>query len=111
MPSGIRTADGTILTRSCRGEASLESEAYAHALICDLLSSPVAEPFEAGAETGVTGGQIADGIRLWLMLQKETQKWDGDPAFVDALNSVLARLGRHSFHEGRVVDEELYCSF
>ena len=68
----------------------LESEAYAHALICDLLSSPVAEPFEAGAETGVTGGQIADGIRLWLMLQKETQKWDGDPAFVDALNSVLA---------------------
>ncbi|HAY17854.1 MAG TPA: hypothetical protein DCY24_01235, partial [Rikenellaceae bacterium] len=38
----------------------------------------------------VTAKQIADGIRLWLMLQKETQKWDEDPAFVDALNSVLA---------------------
>ncbi len=61
----------------------LESEAYAHAMLCDLLSSPVAESVE------VTAKQIADGIRLWLMLQKETQKWNADPAFVDALNSVL----------------------
>lgn len=77
----------------------LESEAYAHAMLCDLLSSEyvgfaalrqakgpadsVTEPVE------VTAKQIADGIRLWLMLQKETQKWDADPAFVDALNSVL----------------------
>ena len=61
----------------------LESEAYAHAMLCDLLSSPVAEPAE------VTAKQIADGIRLWLMLQKETQKWGEDPAFVDALHSVL----------------------
>ena len=57
----------------------LESEAYAHALLCDLLCDPAA-----------SGGQdIADGIRLWLMLQKETQQWDADPAFVDALTSVL----------------------
>ena len=87
----------------------LESEAYAHALLCDLLSAypgastssaterragsatpvaelttPVAEPVEAAAV------QVADGIRLWLMLQKETQKWDEDPAFIDALNSVLS---------------------
>ncbi len=68
----------------------LESEAYAHALLCDLLSSPVTGPVEVGKGTEVTAGQIADGIRLWLMLQKETQKWDEDPAFVDALNSVLA---------------------
>ena len=84
----------------------LESEAYAHSMLCDLLSSEyveaalrhfgklsavqargsansVTEPVE------VTAKQIADGIRLWLMLQKETQKWGGDPAFVDALNSVL----------------------
>ena len=90
----------------------LESEAYAHALLCDLLSAypgasttsvaepveateedaesatPVAEPVEASK--GVTAAQIADGIRLWLMLQKETQKWDTDPAFVDALSSVLS---------------------
>ena len=88
----------------------LESEAYAHSMLCDLLSSTVAELAEApalrraqgpailvtepvvrhGSPTiEVTARQIADGIRLWLMLQKETQKWDEDPAFVDALNSVL----------------------
>ena len=62
----------------------LESEAYAHAMLCDLLSSSVAEPVE------VTAKQIAGGIRLWLMLQKETQKWNENPAFVDAINSVLS---------------------
>lgn len=61
----------------------LEGEAYAHSMLCDLLSSE----YVGSAE--VTARQIADGIRLWLMLQKETQKWDEDPAFVDALNSVL----------------------
>ena len=66
----------------------LESEAYAHSMLCDLLSSPVAELAEV-TSTEATAKQIADGIRLWLMLQKETQKWDEDPAFVDALNSVL----------------------
>ncbi|HBH08156.1 MAG TPA: hypothetical protein DDX40_01975 [Rikenellaceae bacterium] len=85
----------------------LESEAYAHSMLCDLLSSPVAElvvrqtssvtePVEVTSTTEVasaaevTAKQIAEGIRLWLMLQKETQKWDEDPAFVDAINSVLA---------------------
>ncbi len=51
----------------------LESEAYAHALLCDLLDS----------------AEITDGIRLWLMLQKETQKWDTDPAYVDAITAIL----------------------
>ena len=53
----------------------LESEAYAHALLCQLLKadSPV----------------IADGIRLWLMLQKETQHWDTEPAFIDAITAIL----------------------
>ena len=53
----------------------LESEAYAHALLCQLLNadSPV----------------VADGIRLWLMLQKETQKWDTEPAFIDAITAIL----------------------
>ena len=72
----------------------LESEAYAHALLCDLLSAyPGASNTSAApveAPEGVTAAQIADGIRLWLMLQKETQKWDEDPAFVDALSSVLS---------------------
>ena len=53
----------------------LESEAYAHALLCNLLDPDSKE--------------VADGIRLWLMLQKETQKWDDDPVFVDAIDAIL----------------------
>lgn len=103
----------------------LESEAYAHSLLCDLLSASGASTGSATTSTGsgtaltgsatastssaavvrqaqqpveapehTTAGQIADGIRIWLMLQKETQKWDDDPAFVDALNSVLSGSDR-----------------
>ena len=67
----------------------LESEAYAHSLLCDLLSGlsqVVAVPASQKAEAA----GVADGIRLWLMLQKETQHWDTDPAFVDAIHSVLS---------------------
>ena len=69
----------------------LASEAYAHSMLCDLLSSEYVASAEVTSPTeDVTARQIADGIRLWLMLQKETQKWDVDPAFVDAVNSVLS---------------------
>ncbi len=60
----------------------LESELYAHSLLCDLLSAP--ELVE-----GPEGKRIADGIRIWTMLQKETQQWADDPAYVDAINSVM----------------------
>ncbi len=53
----------------------MESEAYAHALLCDLLA-----PYDPA---------LADGIRLWLMLQKETQHWDSEPAYIDALTAIL----------------------
>ncbi len=66
----------------------LESEAYAHSLLCDLLSSLSGDAAKA-ENNGVRPSGIADGIRLWLMLQKETQKWDEEPAFVDALTSIL----------------------
>lgn len=69
----------------------LESEAYAHSMICDLFTD------YAGGFGGVVPApdaakatRIADGIRIWLMLQKETQKWGEEPAFVDALNSIMA---------------------
>ncbi len=55
----------------------LESELYAHSMICDLLS-------ECGHD------EIAEGVRLWIMVQKETQQWDKDPACIEALASVLA---------------------
>ena len=54
----------------------LESELYAHSLLCDLLS-------DCGHE------KVADGIRLWIMVQKETQKWEDDPAYIEAIASVL----------------------
>ena len=57
----------------------LDSEAYAHALICNILS---------GYED-TEGPNVADGIRIWLMLQKESQKWGSDAAFVDAISAVL----------------------
>ena len=53
----------------------LETEADAHALLCGLM-----QPYAP---------EISDGIRLWLMLQKETQKWDESPAFVDAITAIL----------------------
>ena len=53
----------------------LETEADAHALLCNLMQSYAPD--------------ISDGIRLWLMLQKETQKWDESPAFVDAITAIL----------------------
>ncbi|MBR1869895.1 MAG: hypothetical protein IJ799_07525, partial [Bacteroidales bacterium] len=65
----------------------LESELYAHSLLCALLSDRSLSPVEGPAGEGK---KIADGIRIWIMLQKETQQWAGDPAYVDAINSVLS---------------------
>jgi hypothetical protein len=75
----------------------MESEAYAHALLCDLMAaegdgvlSPSAKNnADATGDNTPSPSAIADGIRLWLMLQKETQKWETDPAFVDAITSIL----------------------
>ena len=74
----------------------LESEAYAHTLLCDLLtggdtlpSASLRDPVRANAPGRVSPSVIADGIRLWLMLQKETQKWDASPEFVDAVTAIL----------------------
>ncbi len=61
----------------------LESEAYAHAQICDLFRDVAGEYFGDDRMAG-----LADGVRIWLMVQKETQKWSADPGFVDALASV-----------------------
>ncbi len=53
----------------------LESEAYAHSFIAETLSK--------------CNSGLAEGIRLWLMIQKETQHWDEDAAFVEALATIL----------------------
>lgn len=70
----------------------LESELYAHSLLCNLLSDTRLERTASRQQVQGTdeGRKIADGIRIWIMLQKETQKWADDPAFVDAINSVMS---------------------
>lgn len=65
----------------------MESEAEAHVLICRLIE-------DCGKLFGYEGPAaqpevIADGMRLWLMVQKETQKWDESPAFAEALELVM----------------------
>ncbi len=73
----------------------LESEAYAHALLCNLLSAslennaPSVAKKMADAPSGASSSEVANGIRLWLMLQKETQKWDAEPEFIDAITAIL----------------------
>ena len=54
----------------------LESELYAHALICNLM-------------TDCGHNEVAEGIRLWIMVQKETQQWEDDPAYIQAIGCVL----------------------
>lgn len=69
----------------------LESEAYAHSMLCDLLSDYAFRMQSAGkgSVNASEAKRVADGIRLWLMLQKETQHWEATPDFVDAINSVM----------------------
>ena len=69
----------------------LESEAYAHSMLCDLLSGYafMMQSAGKGSVNASEAKRVADGIRLWLMLQKETQHWEATPDFVDAINSVM----------------------
>lgn len=69
----------------------LESEAYAHSLLCNLFSA-YAGGFGGAVSVSKSAEarRVADGIRIWLMVQKETQEWETDPAYVDAIASVLA---------------------
>lgn len=67
----------------------LESELYAHSLLCDLLSAPQTRAVLADAGARQEALKVADGIRLWIMLQKETQQWDTDPAYLEAIRSVM----------------------
>lgn len=60
----------------------LESEASAHAMLCDLF-----DDIARGGD--MRPRQIADGIRFWLMIQKETQHWTSDPGYLEALVAVF----------------------
>ena len=78
----------------------LENELYAHTILCDIFDEESVRTVAPSAGLP-TPSALADGIRLWIMLQKETQDWDTDPAFVDAVGVVLR--GGDSVLETRVV--------
>lgn len=59
----------------------MESELYAHSFICDTFAM-------LGEDA------LADGLRTWIMLQKDTQDWRSDPAFVEAVFSVSQGSGK-----------------
>ena len=64
--------------------AMLSSEAYAHSIICDMMSL-----WSAYCGGDKRAEEIADGVRLWLMVQKENQEWESNFEFINAVNSVL----------------------
>lgn len=70
----------------------LESEAYVHSMICDLYRDVISaggygkKSFDDEDMDLMT--RISDGIRIWIMLQNETQQWAADPGFMSAAASV-----------------------
>ena len=84
----------------------MESEAYAHTFMCDILRDIAARSEGGTTEPGATGvrptaAEIADGIRLWLLVQRETQAWTEDPAYAMAIASI--REGSPELLETRVL--------
>ena len=68
--------------------ALLSSEAYTHSLLCDMLSRWSAWSEKTSGKADSQASEIADGIRLWLMVQKESQQWQSNFEFVCAINSI-----------------------
>ena len=67
----------------------MESEAYAHAFVCDILRDIAARGGGGGTpEPNQTAAEIADGIRLWLLVQRETQAWREEPGYAMAVASI-----------------------
>lgn len=64
--------------------AMLSSEAYAHSIICDFMSR-----WSKYCGGDSRAEEIADGVRLWLMVQKENQEWESNFEFINAVNSVI----------------------
>ncbi len=81
--------------------ALLSSEAYAHSIICDMFTRWNGYSERIHGKSDVRAMEIADGIRLWLMVQKESQSWQSNFEFVNAVNSV--RKGSPELMETSVI--------
>jgi len=70
----------------------MESELYAHALLCNLFTSAADWGKNASGKPAAYTDEArstAEGIRLWIMIQKETQQWAKDAAYIEAIACVL----------------------
>ena len=68
--------------------ALLSSEAYAHSLLCDMFFHWSAWSEKTSGKPDARAQEIADGIRLWLMVQKESQQWQNHFESFCAINSI-----------------------
>ena len=68
----------------------LETEAYAHVQLATVIAGATSSVIAGSDRQSPSVAELADGIRLWLMLQKETQHWDLTPHFVDAIACILS---------------------
>ena len=68
----------------------IENEAYAHSLIADVLSAYSKDKGLASraAQTATLAARVADQVRLWLILQAQTQDWDKNLYFLNAVRSI-----------------------
>ena len=70
----------------------MESELYAHALLCNLMTSAAESVNTVSGKRASYADEarrVAEGIRLWMMIQKETQQWEKDAAYIEAIAAVL----------------------
>ena len=68
----------------------IENEAYAHSLIADVLSEYSKDNGSAAraTKTASAAAHVADQVRLWLILQAQTQDWDKNLYFLNAVRSI-----------------------
>ncbi|MCI1640596.1 MAG: MG2 domain-containing protein [Bacteroidales bacterium] len=77
-------------------EGLFEGGIYTHSMIADMFSSYAGY---SGRFLSVPESQktevlkIAEGIRIWLAIRKETQQWGNGPAFIDAVNTIMSGSG------------------
>jgi len=64
----------------------LENEAFAHSLISDVLSAYSSQ--DKKRKETARAAEIADQVRLWLLLQAQTQKWSDNIYFLNAVRSI-----------------------
>lgn len=83
----------------------LEGELYAHSILCDLFDN-IAD-MEGFEEFSSEADSLADGLRLRMMISKESGEWKSDPATVNAINSIL-RGGKDLFETKIIVMQKRY---